>query len=172
MDTLIKVEAPREAPLPWVWLKAPHEAQKINFWVKYRFLRHLNPEDKYPEMPHETILTPKNEVPCEETDARRITNMHDFAWCFEVPHIVLLTIYKRKMRCPATVPIDVASVMSCLGLASLWGNYSPNCLSLIFGKTEPHFEVCDRQTSYPGDVMQLPITVSSIQQAVCVKFTS
>ena len=27
-----KVEAPREPPLPWVWRRAPHEAQKIKIW--------------------------------------------------------------------------------------------------------------------------------------------
>ena len=54
---------------------------------------------------------------------------------------------RPKMRCLMTVSRDVASVMPCLGITSLWGNYSPNCPSLVFSKKGPHFKVCSREPS-------------------------
>ena len=68
------------------------------------------------------IVTPKNKAPLEEPDVSRLANMHDFAPCFEVPHIVSHRLHEQNDVPHVSIKKSVVSMMPYLGLASLRGN--------------------------------------------------
>ena len=159
----------------------------ISFWGKTLIFEALRPWGD-PDVPHKMTVTLKNEAHCEESVTRHLTNMHGFAWCFKVPHILaLFTRPVQDQKWSASQQYQdmyVASVMPCLSLASLWDNHNPDCLSLIFCTKEGTFlslNLCDillilRQrvlswckNPFLSTTLYWSISVGTIDITVCVK---
>ena len=137
MDTLIEFEAPREAPLSWVWWRAPHEAQKNKFWDIILLFEATRPCG--------ASWYDSNTKKWGRSWGDRVWGtlqiwmvLHDIMRCL-ILCIPLQEPNKTKIEVPQKFGITMESVMPCLGITSLWGNFGPICLSLIFTKKGASF---------------------------------
>ena len=92
-------------------------------------------------MPHKTMVKPKKEASREEPGARHLTNMHDFALCCEVPHVVAHHVHEQN-----EVPrVNVKRYDICDASASPRARCEAiikNCPSLVFWKKGASFLSC------------------------------
>ena len=136
MDTLIEFEAPREAPLPWVWWRAPHEAQKINFLDIILLFEATRPWGASWSHSNTKNEAHREELGCEAP--------HKYGWFCMIlwGASYCAFLYKNqtrpKMRCLKNLK-KWHHRDACLGITSLWGNFGSNCLSIIFGKRGASF---------------------------------
>ena len=106
--------------------------KKPNFETFYCFLRQL-----VPDVPHDTIVTLKNEAHREESGCEA---PHKYEWFCMIlwGASYCAFLYKNqtrpKMSCLKDLKTCGITVMPCLGITSLWDNFGPNCLGIIFGK--------------------------------------
>ena len=141
MDTLIEFEAPREAPLPWVWWRAPHEAQKIKFWDIILLFEAPRPWG--------ASWDDSNTTKWGTSRGARVRGTSQI--CMVLHNIMRCLILCISLQEPNKIKNEVPqkhgiTVMPCLCLTWCRGNFGPNCLASLFCKRGASFLSLDRSS--------------------------